>query len=450
MSWHPDPQFTTAQIAAPSRTMDQVIGQDSAVALAHLAARQGRSLFLMGEPGTGKSLIGRSLAELLPEVQEGKVTLAISNPLNPMCPMIETLSPSDWESRCTQSSLLNEAQMRTRRILVTALGVAGVLGGLVYAYHQKALVTYGLALLPSLFLLAVTRRHFRHDAKHFSRARPKVLLQTGRKRPFVDATGLSAGALLGDVRHDPYQSGGPETASHHLVEAGAIHRAHGGILYIDEIATLSEEDQCLLLTAFQDKSLPITGRSGASSGALVQTAPVPCDFVLVAAGHEDDLAKLLPALRSRIRGTGYEVLTRSSMPDTPENRAAIVRFIAQEVVKDGRIPHFDQTGIQAVWNVARDAAGEDHHLTLRLRELGGLIRMAGDFATRDAASLVQEVHVKEAYEATLVWGTFGLTPRSAPKSRVTDQSISQDSDATKRPGTKKISVRQLQIEVAPV
>ena len=450
MNWYRDPQFTTAHIAAPSRSIDQVIGQDHSVALAHLAARQGRSLFLIGEPGTGKSLIGRSLAELLPEAQEGKVTLAMPNPLDPMRPMIETLSQSDWESRRTQSSLLNEAQIRTRQIMGTALGVAGMLAGLVYAYHQKAIGTYALALLPSLVLLILNRRNLGENAKNSSRARPKVLLQTGRKRPFVDATGLSAGALLGDVRHDPYQSGGPETASHQLVEAGAIHRAHGGILYIDEIATLSKEDQCLLLTAFQDKALPITGRSGASSGALVQTAPVPCDFVLVAAGHEDDLAKLLPALRSRIRGTGYEVLTRSSMPDTPENRAAIVRFIAQEVVKDGRIPHFDQTGIQAVWNVARDAGGVDHHLTLRLRELGGLIRMAGDFATRDGAPWVQEMHVKEAYEATLVWGTFGLTPRSAPKPLAADQSIPQDSDAIKRQSAKKNAVRKLQIEVAPV
>ena len=41
---------------------------------------------------------------------------------------------------------------------------------------------------------------------------PKLLVQHPKTRaPFVDATGLHAGALLGDVRHDPYQSGGVET-----------------------------------------------------------------------------------------------------------------------------------------------------------------------------------------------------------------------------------------------
>lgn len=53
---------------------------------------------------------------------------------------------------------------------------------------------------------------------------PKLLVRQVRERAlFVDATALHAGALLGDVRHDPYQSGGVETPPHHLVEAGAIH-----------------------------------------------------------------------------------------------------------------------------------------------------------------------------------------------------------------------------------
>ena len=43
--------------------------------------------------------------------------------------------------------------------------------------------------------------------------------------PFVDATATLSGALLGDVRHDPFQSGGMETPAHDRVEPGAIHRA---------------------------------------------------------------------------------------------------------------------------------------------------------------------------------------------------------------------------------
>jgi Predicted ATP-dependent protease len=76
----------------------------------------------------------------------------------------------------------------------------------------------------------------------------------GKKQtPFVDATGAHAGALLGDVRHDPYQSGGLGTPAHERVEAGMIHKAHKGVLYIDEIGTMKMKTQQELLTAMQDK-----------------------------------------------------------------------------------------------------------------------------------------------------------------------------------------------------
>ena len=44
------------------------------------------------------------------------------------------------------------------------------------------------------------------------------------------------------------QSGGMETPAHERVEAGAIHKAHGGILFIDEINLLRLEEQQALLT----------------------------------------------------------------------------------------------------------------------------------------------------------------------------------------------------------
>lgn len=133
---------------------------------------------------------------------------------------------------------------------------------------------------------------------------PKLLTHNPPERgdPFIDATGFHAGALLGDVRHDPFQSGGREAPPHQLVEPGAIHLAHGGVLFIDEVSTLSLESQQQLLTAIQEKQLLITGRSPGSSGSMVRTAPVPCDFVLVLAANMEDVQKMHPALRSRIRG----------------------------------------------------------------------------------------------------------------------------------------------------
>src|SRR5262249_13583838 len=153
--------------------------------------------------------------------------------------------------------------------------------------------------------------------------------------------------------------------------------------------TMSLESQQSLLTAIQEKRFPISGRSLGSSGAMVRTEPIPCDFVLVLAGNIQDVEKMHPGLRSRGRGYGYGVFLPSEVPDTPDARAQLARFIAQEVGKDGRIPHFDTGAVQAIMDEAARRAGSPGHLTARLRELGGLVRTAGDLAVRDGAILVE-------------------------------------------------------------
>ena len=216
------------------------------------------------------------------------------------------------------------------------------------------------------------------------------------KAPFIDATGTHAGALLGDVRHDPFQSGGLETPAHDRVEAGAIHKAHRGVLYIDEINLLRIESQQALLTAIQEGEFSISGQSERSAGAMTKTEPVPCDFVLVAAGNLDAIQGMHPALRSRIRGYGYEVYMNSTIPDTEENREKLVRFIAQEVAKDEKIGHFSKEAIGEILHEAQRRAGRQLHLSLRLRELGGLVRVAGDIATEAGDETVTAEHVVKA------------------------------------------------------
>ena len=106
------------------------------------------------------------------------------------------------------------------------------------------------------------------------------------------------------------------------MESGAVHKANKGVLFIDEIANLEPRAQQELLTAMQEKKYSITGQSEMSSGALVRTEPVPCDFILVAAGNLQDMQQMHPALRSRIRGYGYEVYMESTMDDNETNGGA--------------------------------------------------------------------------------------------------------------------------------
>jgi Lon-like ATP-dependent protease len=129
---------------------------------------------------------------------------------------------------------------------------------------------------------------------------------------------------------------------------------------------------------------------------MVKTDAVPCDFIMVAAGNLDALKGMHPALRSRIKGYGYEVYMSDTIEDTPENRQKLVRFVAQEVLRDGKIPHFDRSAVEEILREARRRAGRKGHLTLKLRDLGGLVRVAGDIAHGEKAPLTTAMHVLKA------------------------------------------------------
>ncbi|MFB6196919.1 MAG: ATP-dependent protease LonB, partial [Halobacteriaceae archaeon] len=239
---------------------------------------------------------------------------------------------------------------------------------------------------------------FRYSARGSDAMVPKLLINNADSQtaPFEDATGAHAGALLGDVRHDPFQSGGMETPAHDRVESGAIHEAHKGVLFIDEINTLDIRSQQKLMTAIQEGEFAITGQSERSSGAMVQTEPVPCDFITVAAGNLDAMENMHPALRSRIKGYGYEVYMDDTIEDSPEMRRKYTRFVAQEIEKDGRLPDFDPDATREVILEAKRRSGRKDHLTLRFREIGGLIRVAGDIARSEGADMATRDHVLQA------------------------------------------------------
>ena len=80
----------------------------------------------------------------------------------------------------------------------------------------------------------------------------------------------------------------------------------------------------------------------------------------------------------------------------------MVRFVAQEVRNEAKrdsgrsIPHFDRAAIGMILKEAQRRSGRRGKLSLRLRELGGLIRIAGDLASEDGSPLTTTVHVTRA------------------------------------------------------
>lgn len=387
---------TTDDLEIPELLMDQVIGQDHAVRVVRQAARQKRHVMLIGDPGTGKSMIARAMTEFLPK-EELQDILVYPNADDPNMPLIRVVPAGKGKE--ISESMKAEARKREQQqsqmmATILALIVGGALIGAIMM-GDLTVALFGIIAAAMIYLIGMRGGMMqRREEKDI----PKLLVSHDKSDspPFVDATAAHSGALLGDVRHDPFQAGGLETPAHLRVEAGAIHKAHKGVLYIDEINTLSLPSQQHLLTAIQEKEFQITGQSERSSGAMVKTENVPCDFILVCAGNLDAVEGMHPALRSRIRGYGYEIYMNSNMDDNDENRKKLIRFVAQEVSKDKKIPHFDKGAIAEILREAQRRAGQKGKLSLRLRELGGLVRVAGDLAVNEGKDTVTAEYVIKA------------------------------------------------------
>ena len=377
---------SSKDIDVPPLLIDQVIGHEESIETIKKAAKQRRNVLLIGDPGVGKSMLAKGMAQILPHETLQDV-LIYPNAEDSNHPLIRTV-PAGEGKKIVQATKASSKGYEEKKNLLTMFAIGAVIViGFMYGRLLESIIACALILLISIQL-----------KPRNTTLSPKLLVNNEDKRfaPFMDATGAHAGALLGDVRHDPYQSGGLGTPAHERVEAGMIHKANRGVLYIDEIGTMSMKTQQELLSAMQEKQYAITGQSENSSGAMVRSQAAPCDFVLVASGNIQVLEGMHIAMRSRIRGYGYEVFMKDSMDDTEENREKLVQFVAQEVKNDGRIPHFAPDALDEIILEAKRRSGKQNALTLRLRELGGLVRSSGDVAIEHGADLVTAEHVLEA------------------------------------------------------
>ena len=440
---------STEQIQTPKDLFQRVIGQEHAVKIVKSAVRQRRHVLLCGEPGIGKSMLAKAAYSLLnPPTQEIRLRhnralsdrpivvvtniddAAVTKQTRPSPSNVFYSTPDRLPidiaikmgyrcSNCSDLSLPSEPTCSScgsdKRFDWTSSDSYHGLFRMLDVVREPALkiVTdleeIGTESYHTIYErvndreIAITREKFSEDSdivrEVHGEEEERILVGRDTSR-FVRVSGSSHVELLGDVKHDPY--GSAESlgmAAYQRVIPGAIHEAHEGILYIDELPALGSY-QSHLLTAMQERVYSISGHNPMSSGAAVRVDDVPCDFILFASCNTENIGGILPALRSRIRGYGYEIMLASWIEKSQEIVNDFVRFIAQTVEEDGKIPHYGIESVQEVIRVAEKMAlqfdGKRDAFTLRLRELGGLIRIAGDLAVQDNDSLVQPNHVTRA------------------------------------------------------
>jgi len=403
---------TTDELPEPSPNLiNQVIGQDEAVKIVLSAVKNKRHALLLGDPGVGKSMMVKAFGQLLEHSSDFKPYSLIARPnlKNSEKPIVDLI-----EGRLIEETIQAENPKLMRQppsiftlllgIIVSSLVLSYILNGLSDPSSKFAVIA-AISVIGSLlvFLILFLNIFGATKASMPNTVSPAdikpVVLYECKKRPLVRASAYNTTKLLGDIKHCPLGGKPPiGTPPHKRVILGAIHEAHKGILYVDEIKTMPVDVQDYILTALQDKQLAISGRNPNSSGASVETNPIPCDLTLIMSGNMDDASNLRAPLLDRI---DYKVVLKNKMDNNQENRDKLLQFIVQELKNNNLRPMTYEACCEIV-KMAQLLSGSKNKLTLRLRQVSNIIKMANDIATgKELSESIEEMSEESKPEVTV-------------------------------------------------
>ncbi len=201
---------TTGEIKVPNNLIGQVIGQENVIKIIQKAAKQRRNVLLIGESGTGKSLSGQALAELLPKEKLVDI-LSYPNPEDDNNPIIRTLPKGQGKKIIQKAKIQSMSSLKNQNILFFGLLILAIITPW-WVRRQYGDILAAASLIGSMIFIAAfvifMNLNKRMKMSGSELRAPKLLVNNAKteKSPFYDASGSQIDALLGSVLHDPLQS----------------------------------------------------------------------------------------------------------------------------------------------------------------------------------------------------------------------------------------------------
>lgn len=450
----------TDEILVPHRFEDWIVGQEEAVeklrlnliewprklrdltALAErerpvsqiLRERPGPYVLLLGEPGTGKSLLIKVAAEYLEELykREGIElydVLAVKNPSDDYAPLIRYARAGDGRkiqsaaNKLPKKGNIRDSAIKEFLLFLVIMGAMFIASGMflwVYISFQDPTYAWWVAnslwqgwlligvfmcVFPILILVIWRMRLGTAGIMSGKSDTPSILVDNHEPKYWVDATVGNAPLMFGDVEWDPY---GRSKSGHQRIKAGDVHRADRKLLYIDEVKNLSEKMAVELLTVMEDGATEIKGHEGGgtshtASQTVRTSSKVSCIFFLIMAGNMDILddpmsvLNRVAAFRDRIEGYGDIIVMKDEMENSPTTRLKIAQVMADEIYRFN-FPPATRDAVTEIISLMARGASSNRKLRMRFRRVIGILRRAAQFAWDESDQFIRPEHVDRAIE----------------------------------------------------